>query len=117
MSKLEQQLKRIIRCHPEANLHPHSPTGPYVRAVMWQADPRILGQAFWEPETDRWVVRAFDLTVGESSLVVEHPQGMHGLGPSISRVIGLVRSSARDRALHAVAPELASLVRSLRGRA
>ncbi|MFE1081739.1 hypothetical protein ACFW31_24655 [Nocardiopsis alba] len=111
MSKLEQQLKRIVHQHPETNLHPHSPSGPYVRAVMWTAnDDRILGQTFWDTETTRWVVRAFDVAYGEGSLVVEHPHGMTELSAAITRVIDRIRHPELDK----VAPALAELLRSLR---
>lgn len=86
-SVLEGQLKQIVHDHPRVRVHPASGTGPYVRAVMWQANPRILGQAFWEPETGRWVVRAVDLTVGESSLVTEHPASMDAISDAITSVL------------------------------
>ena len=117
MSKLEKQLKAIVQAHPEAVIHPHSPSGPYVRAVMWTAaDEKILGQAFWDTEHDRWVVRAFDFEVGDASLVVEHPASMGEIGATITEVIERVQDPALG-ALAAVSPALANVVRSLRGEA
>lgn len=48
-SALEEQLKAIAAAHPWVRVHPHSPSGPHVRAVLWNADPGLLGQALWEP--------------------------------------------------------------------
>lgn len=112
-SALELQLKAVVHRHPDAVVHPHSPSGPPIRTVMWTAidDENILGQAFWCTDTNRWVVRAFDLTLGESSLVVEHPDDMAGLAPAISRVIDAVRN---PDPLDVLPPDLADVLRSLR---
>lgn len=85
-SALEQQLKQIIAAHPRARIHPHSPTGPYVRAVMWTAQVGILGQAFQETD-GTWTVRALSVFVGEESLVVDHPADMASIPASIDTVL------------------------------
>ena len=119
-SALELDLKRIVRNHPETVIHPHSPSGPYVRAVMWNAftdgqiDDRTLGQAFWCTDTNRWVVRAADLAAGEESVVVEHPADRSGIAPAMSRVIARVRTAAHDRSLTGLPPTLATVIRDLR---
>lgn len=85
-SALEQQLKQIVRDHPRVAIHPHSPTGPYVRAVMWTAQVGIFGQAFQETD-GTWTVRAFVVFVGEDSLVVDHPADMASIPASIDTVL------------------------------
>lgn len=94
MSALEQQLKRIVRDHPAVRLHPHSPSGPYVRAVMWTAGPGILGQAFREKD-GTWVVRAAAPAAGEESTVVARPAGVDDVPAAITDV--LVRLAAKLR--------------------
>lgn len=94
MSQLEMQLKRIVQDHPEAVVHAHSPSGPYVRAVLWEADGHLLGQAFWEPDGQRWVVRCFDQKVGPDSLVVQNPASMRAISGAITEVIARVRAAA-----------------------
>lgn len=97
-SALELDLKRIARSHPDITVHPNSPSGPYVRAVLWTAgdNEQILGQALWSTNHNQWVVRAYDTEVGDTSLVVKNPA---------------------LAVLDTVAPELADVVRSLRGEA
>ena len=114
-SALEIDLKRIVRSHPRALIHPNSPSGPYVRAAMWTAGERerILGQALWSTEHNCWVVRAFDTTVGESSLVVLNPATKDDIHDAITEVIDRVSDPALA-ALASVAPDLADVVRSLR---
>ncbi len=90
-SDLETTLKTLIHDHPEARLHPYSPSGPYVRAVMWAAEPDLIGQAFWEPENHQWVVRAVYGPSGEDSQVQDHPADMGGVAESISRLIADLR--------------------------
>lgn len=115
-SALELRLKRMIRDHPEAAVHPHSPSGPPIRTVMWTAlaDDQILGQAFWDTGAHRWVVRAADLRIGESSLVVEHPANFDHLASAITDVIDHHRRTLFI--LDTIGPELADLARSLRDR-
>ncbi|GHD23378.1 hypothetical protein GCM10007147_18530 [Nocardiopsis kunsanensis] len=116
-SALELQLKAIVHRHPDAVVHPHSPSGPPIRTVMWNAfidgqiDDQILGQAFWCTDTNRWVVRAADLTVGESSVVTEHPHDFDHLASAITRVIDAVRN---PDPLDVLPPDLAGVLRSLR---
>lgn len=116
-SALELQLKAVVHRHPDAVVHPYSPSGPPIRTVMWNAfidgqiDDQILGQAFWCTDTNRWVVHAKDLRIGDSSLVVEHPDDMAGLAPAISRVIDAVRN---PDPLDVLPPDLADVLRSLR---
>ena len=91
-STLETQLKQIANAHPQVKVHPNSPSGPHVRAVLWTAHPGLLGQALWEPDHQRWMVRAFVLALGqEESLVVEHPETADGISEAITRVIDRVR--------------------------
>ncbi|MEU0242300.1 hypothetical protein ABZ234_31870 [Nocardiopsis sp. NPDC006198] len=85
-SELEKQLKQIVEAHPRARLHPHSPSGPYVRAVMWSAEPGLLGQAFRQDD-GTWAVRAFVLAQGQDSLAVEHPPTMDAIAEAITSVI------------------------------
>lgn len=117
MSKLERELKAIVRDQTKADVRFNSPSGPFVRAVLWRAGEReqILGQAFWDTTHDRWVVRAVDLEAGDHTLVIEHPGCMNDLAESIDRVIDRVQNPALA-ALDTVAPELADIVRSLRER-
>jgi hypothetical protein len=89
-SALEKQLKQIVRAHPQVRLHPHSPTGPYVRAVMWTAEPVLLGQALQEPEGS-WLVRACHLPTGQDSLVQERPAGIEGIPAAIDTVLAALR--------------------------
>ncbi|XKK37255.1 hypothetical protein HFP72_20500 [Nocardiopsis sp. ARC36] len=116
-SALEIDLKRIVRAHPTALIHPNSPSGPYVRAALWTAGDhdQILGQALWSTEHNRWVVRAFDTEAGGSSLVVVNPATKGDISNAITEVIDRVRNPALA-ALDSVAPDLANLLRSLRGR-
>ncbi len=116
MSKLENDLKAIIRTHPGTDVHPHSPSGPYVRAVLWTAvtNDRILGQVFWDTSHDRWVVRAVDTTVGDASLVVFNPAARNEIPDAITEVIERVQDPLQ--ALSALAPSLTDVIRSLRGR-
>lgn len=86
-SALETQLKQIVRDHPRTQVHPHSPSGPFVRAVMWSAAPGLLGQAYQEADGKGWTVRAFQLDIGQDSLVVEHPASMDAIPAAITRVL------------------------------
>lgn len=117
-SALELDLKRIVRAHPEAVTHPCSPSGPYVRAVLWTAgdENQILGQALWSTNHDCWVVRAYDTEVGDSSLVVKNPATMSEISDAITDVLDQIQNPALA-VLDTVAPELAAVVRSLRGEA
>jgi hypothetical protein len=89
-SALEKQLKQIVRAHPQVRLHPHSPTGPYVRAVMWTAEPVLLGQALQESDGS-WLVRACHLPTGQDSLVQERPADMTGIPAAIDTVLAALR--------------------------
>lgn len=71
MSALEKKLKKIVRDHPDVRVAPHSPSGPYVRAVLCQA-PGLLGQVVWEPDAEHWLVRAFPLDLGPDHQVDVH---------------------------------------------
>lgn len=114
MSKLEKQLKAIVQAHPEATVHPNSPSGPYVRAVLWTAaDEEILGQAFWDTTADRWVVRAAEEAAQDPVVMVEHPASMGEISAAITRVIERIKNPELA-ALSSFAPELAAVVRSLR---
>ena len=117
-SALELDLKRIIRAHPEAAVRHESPSGPFVRAVLWGAGEggQIIGQALWDTDTNRWVVRAFDTTIGDSSLVVTNPATKEQIHDAITDVIEQIQNPGLF-ALDTVAPELAGVVRSLRGEA
>lgn len=117
-SALELDLKRIIRAHPDATLHPNGPSGPYVRAVLWTAgdENQILGQALWSTNHDCWVVRAYDTEIGDSSLVVKNPATMSEIHDAITDVLDQIQNPALA-VLETVAPELADVVRSLRGEA
>lgn len=113
-SALELDLKQIVRAHPEAAVHPYSPSGPYSRTVLWTAPEAIKGQAFWDTDHNQWVVRAYDTEVGDSSLVVVNPASKERISGAITEVIESVRNPGLS-ALNSVAPELADVVRSLRG--
>lgn len=91
-SELEKQLKQIANAHPQVRVLPHPPSGPHVRAVLWSADPGLLGQALWEPDHQQWTVRAFVLDLGQdASLVVAHPETADGITEAITHVIDRVR--------------------------
>lgn len=89
-SALETQLKQIVADHLHVSVHPHSPSGPHVRAVMYYADD-ILGQAFWEPKQERWVVKAFHVPTGPASLVVRHPPNINSLAAAITTVVATLQ--------------------------
>lgn len=86
MSVLEQQLKQMIRDHPRTRIHPHSPSGPHVRAVMWTADHLVLGQVIREKDGS-WTVRAAHLPTGHDSLVVDHPTTQDAIPAAIDTVL------------------------------
>ncbi|MFE9247088.1 hypothetical protein [Nocardiopsis sp. NPDC006938] len=115
-SALELDLKRIVHSHPESEVRYESPSGPFVRAVLWGAgdDGEIVGQTYWCTDSSRWVTRAFDTTIGEASIVMEHPATREDLSESITRVIARLQNP-RLFALENVAPDLADVVRSLGG--
>src|SRR5690625_7858665 len=74
-SKLEKKLKKIVRAHPDIVVHPYSPSGSFVRAVLFCDQKELLrGQVVWDNETvpARWVVRAY-LEDPDGPLVVEQP--------------------------------------------
>ncbi|MFE0270451.1 hypothetical protein ACFWZ7_24860 [Nocardiopsis alba] len=85
MSALEKRLKRIVDAHPRARVAPHSPSGPYVRAVLWQA-PGLLGQVVWEPDAGRWTVRARLLTEPDRQVAI-HPATEDEIPTAITTVI------------------------------
>lgn len=90
-SALEIKLKQIIADHPDVSVHPHSPSGPYVRAVMWTARAGLLkGQCFWDPDTSRWVVRAMALYDVLSAPTVVHPATEADIPAAITQVIAAV---------------------------
>lgn len=87
-SELEIRLKQIITDHPETHIHPASPSGPYVRAVMWTAHAGLIkGQVFWDTDTSRWVVRAVKVydVLSEPSTV--HPASTDAIPAAITDVI------------------------------
>lgn len=98
-SALELDLKRIIRAHPEATLHPNGPSGPYVRAVLWTAgdENQILGQALWSTDHNCWVVRAYDTEIGDETLVVKNPASMSEIHDAITDVLDQVQTPALAR--------------------
>lgn len=93
-SALELRLKQIIADHPEAHIHPASPSGPYVRAVMWTAHAGLLkGQVFWDTDTSRWVVRAMKVYDVLSAPTVIHPATEADIPDAITQVIAAVNDS------------------------
>lgn len=114
-SALELDLKRIIRAHPEATLHPNGPSGPYVRAVLWTAgyENQILGQALWSTDHNCWVVRAYDTEIGDETLVVKNPATMSEISSAITEVLEQIQHPTLA-ALSTISPALAEAVRSLR---
>lgn len=121
-SALELDLKRIIRAHPEATLHPNGPSGPYVRAVLWTAgdENQILGQALWSSDHNCWVVRAYDTEIGDETLVVKNPATMSEISDAITHVIDSVRTLARassvsEEPVRCVCAAAAHRVRNLYG--
>ena len=64
-SVLGAELREIADSHPGVKVHPNSPVGPYVRAVLWTAKVngcQLRGQILWDTNIGdgRWTVRAFD---------------------------------------------------------
>lgn len=84
-SALEKKLKTIVTRHPQVQVAPNSPSGPYVRAVLWQA-PGLLGQVIWEPEAGHWTVRARLLHEPDRQVEI-HPATEDELPAAITRVI------------------------------
>ena len=91
MSALESQLKHIVGAHPWVRIHPNSPSGPHVLAVLWETEDGLLGQALWDKTGRRWVVRCFAQTAGDDSLAVENPESSEGISAAITSVIARVR--------------------------
>src|SRR5690625_6919417 len=77
-SVLGAELREIADSHPGVQVHPNSPVGPYVRAVLWTAKVsgcQLRGQILWDPDGGpcRWTVRAFDEADPAGTLQVLHP--------------------------------------------
>jgi len=96
-SKLEKKLKKIVRAHPDIVVHPYSPSGSFVRAVLFCDQKELLrGQVVWDNETvpARWVVRAY-LEDPDGPLVVEHPASEGEIPGAITRVVRRTLRSGR----------------------
>lgn len=98
MSKSEVQVRldQIVRRTPGIELHPYSPSGPFVRVVLWRTpDCKIRGQVGWytdaEVGTACWAVRAFHEQNPESTLTMERiaseKQGPGAIARVIDRVL------------------------------
>lgn len=87
-SALGAELRSIVDAHPDVVVHPASPVGPYVRAVLWTANAGLLkGQVFWDTDTDRWVVRAMALYDVLGAPTVVHPESKADIPSAITSVI------------------------------
>lgn len=60
-SPLEKQLKATIKAIPNIEVHPHSPSGPFVHAVLFTGPGGIVGNAHQTTPTpgSGWTARAF----------------------------------------------------------
>lgn len=89
-SALGAELRAIADAHPGVTVHPNSPVGPYVRAVLWTAKVgrrSLRGQALWEPDTGQWTVRAFDEALGMDSVEAIHLPHQDDIPDAITQVL------------------------------
>jgi len=91
-SVLGAELREIADSHPGVKVHPNSPVGPYVRAVLWTAKVngcQLRGQILWDPDGGpcRWTVRAFDEADPAGTLQVLHPTSKSSIPLAIHEVL------------------------------